>query len=232
MKIHRAIQMSSTAQKTDSNALYSFSELVLVLFTSLCIRNSRRTRRGYLLELFCLRKSSEGDETNVSTEKRNTQSKTESPEQCNGSAISLPKIASNLTQSIEIPLDVTTIVADTKIQGRDIRRQYQGRQYFTDINKKNDTPVAYSLKSYIKQKQSTDMSIISCQSEISFFGSFSDISSIQGTIPIQGKQVSFLDTNQRRGRSISTIIQRPTSFSTLMQRPSSIADVLSFIRKD
>ncbi|CAC5381000.1 unnamed protein product [Mytilus coruscus] len=210
------------AFKTDSDALYSFSDLVLVLFTPCAFGILAEPRRGYLLELFCFRKSSEGVDTNVSAERRNTQNIGESPGQWNCRAVNLPEIASNLAQSTEILLDVTTIVADTKIQGRDIKRQYQSRQYFTDINKKNGTPTAYSLKSYIKKKQSTDMSIISCQSETSFFGSFSDISSIQGT-------VSFLDTNQRRGRSISTIIQRPTSFSTLMQRPSSISDVLSII---
>lgn len=216
------------ALKMDSNVLYSFSETLLVLFTPCAFGILVEPRRGYLLELFCLQKSSEGV-TNVSTEIRNTQNIGETPGQWNCRTIQLPEIANNLAQSTEIPLDVTTIMTDTKTQGRDVKRQYQGRQYFTDINMKNGPPMAYSLKRYIKKKQSTDMSVISYQSETSLFGSFSDISSIQGTILIPGMQVSLLDTNQRRGRSISTVIQRPPSFPTLMQRPSSIADVLSII---
>ncbi|CAC5388480.1 unnamed protein product [Mytilus coruscus] len=214
--------------------LHYIGEMTLVLLTPCAFGILAEPRRGFLLEFLCLIKSSEHDVPKLTAERNNTQGRTESTIQRDNRTKNVPDSSINLPHSNELPMNVTSIGTDTKIQEKDIKTDFEkhspSRQYFTDLTIKNGTPKTYSIQRYIKPKKSTDISIISGESDTSVFGSFSDIcSTIQRPISRQGRQDCFIEINQRRGRSISTIIQRKTPITTLMQRDSSISDVLSIM---
>lgn len=214
--------------------LHYIVEMTLVLLTPCAFGILAKPRRGFLLEFLCLRKSSEHAIPKLTDERNTPQGRTESTIQRDNRTKTVPDSSINFCHSNELPMNVTSILTDTKIQEKDIKTDFEkhspSRQYFTDLTIKNGTPKTYSIQRYIKPKKSTEMSNISCESDTSVFGSFSDIcSTIQRPISRQGRQECFIEINQQTGRSISTIIQRKTTITTLLQRDTSVSDVLSIM---